>query len=150
MPTTIDQLQIEVETKSEKAEQGLKKLQATLQRLNKVAQSSGLDVTCKRLEKIASINFSNLSPLSKIAQATKPLQDVNKKIQNMTDSVAKMPSDLGMTVDVGGISDWRVDRIGFSSVPFPLFTVTITACACSTDFTRHISESAPLVFGLTV
>lgn len=126
MPTTIDQLQIEVETKSEKAEQGLKKLQATLQRLNKVAQSSGLDVTCKRLEKIASINFSNLSPLSKIAQATKPLQDVNKKIQNMTDSVAKMPSDLGMTVDVGGISDTVSDfnnvKQAFLDVPNELST----------------------------
>lgn len=126
MPTNIDQLQIEVETKSEKAEQGLKKLQATLQRLNKVAQSSGLDVTCKRLEKIASINFSNLSPLSKIAQATKPLQDVNKKIQNMTDSVAKMPSDLGMTVDVGGISDTVSDfnnvKQAFSDIPNELST----------------------------
>lgn len=105
MPTNIDQLQIEVETKSEKAEQGLKKLQATLQRLNKVAQSSGLDVTCKRLEKIASINFSNLSPLSKIAQATKHLQNVSDKIQNLTDSVVKMPSDFGMSIDIGGIED---------------------------------------------
>lgn len=105
MPTNIDQLQIEVETKSEKAEQGLKKLQATLQRLNKVAQSSGLDVTCKRLEKIASINFSNLSPLSKISQATKPLQNVSDKIQNLTDSVVKMPSDFGMSIDIGGIED---------------------------------------------
>ena len=105
MPTTIDQLQIEVETKSEKAEQGLRKLQATLQKLNKIAQSSGLDVTCKQLEKIASINFSNLSPLSKIAQVTKPLQDVSDKIQNITDSVVKMPSDFGMSMDIGGIED---------------------------------------------
>lgn len=105
MPTTIDQLQIEVETKSEKAQQGLSKLKSTLQSLNKIAQSSGLDVTCKKLEKISSLDFSNLSSLSKISQATKPLQDMNDKIQSVTDSFAKMPNDLGMSVDVGGISD---------------------------------------------
>lgn len=62
-------------------------------------------MTCKRLEKIASINFSNLSPLSKISQATKPLQNVSDKIQNLTDSVVKMPSDFGMSIDIGGIED---------------------------------------------
>lgn len=121
MPTTIDQLQIEVETKSEKAQQGLSKLKSTLQSLNKIAQSSGLDVTCKKLEKISSLDFSNLSALSKISQATKSLQDMGDKMQGITESFSKMPSDIGMSVDAGGISDTVTDlqnvRQAISDVP---------------------------------
>lgn len=105
MPTTIDQLQIEIETKSEKANQGLNKLKSTLQSLNKVAQASGLDVTCKRLEKIASMDFSNLSALTNLAKATKPLQDMNERIRSVTDSAAKLPKNIGMSIDTSGISD---------------------------------------------
>ncbi len=121
MPTTIDQLQIEVETKSEKAQQGLSKLKSTLQSLNKIAQSSGLDVTCKKLEKISSLDFSNLSALSKFSQATKSLQDMGDKMQGITDSFSKVPSDIGMSVNAGGISDTVTDlqnvRQAMSDVP---------------------------------
>lgn len=105
MPTTIDQLQIEIETKSEKAEQGLNKLKSTLQSLNKVAQSAGLDATCKKLEKISSLDFSNLSSFSKIAQATKPLQDMQENLQSFTDSAARMQDGIGVSLDTNGISD---------------------------------------------
>lgn len=105
MPTTIDQLQIEIETKSEKANQGLNKLKSTLQSLNKVAQASGLDITCKRLEKIASMDFSNLSALTNLAKTTKPLQDMNERIRSVTDSAAKLPKNIGMSIDTSVISD---------------------------------------------
>lgn len=105
MPTTIDQLQIEVETKSEKANQGLNKLKSTLQSLNKVAQSSGLDVTCKRMEKIASMDFSNLSALSSLAKATKPLRDMNENLKSVADSATRLPKDLGISIDTSRISD---------------------------------------------
>lgn len=51
MGTTIDQLQIEIETKSDGAEKKLKSLKSTLEALDKSAKSSGLDSTCKKLEK---------------------------------------------------------------------------------------------------
>lgn len=105
MPTTIDQLQIEIEAKSEGANKSLNKLKQTLESINKAAKSSGLDTTCKRLEKIASLDFSNLSSLTNLSKATEPMRKANERIQELAssmDAVNKMPKELSMDLDVPG------------------------------------------------
>ena len=105
MPTTIDQLQIEIEAKSEGANKSLNKLKQTLESINKAAKSSGLDTTCKRLEKIASLDFSNLSSLTNLSKATEPMRKANERMQELAssmDAVNKMPKELSMNLDVPG------------------------------------------------
>lgn len=105
MPTTIDQLQIEIEAKSEGANKSLNKLKQTLESINKAAKSSGLDTTCKRLEKIASLDFSNLSSLTNLSKATEPMRKANERMQELAssmDAVNKMPKELSMDLEVPG------------------------------------------------
>ena len=52
MSMTIDQLQIEVETNSEGAVKGLEKVKTTLQTIDKISKSSGLDTVYKKLKAI--------------------------------------------------------------------------------------------------
>lgn len=104
MGTTIDQLQIEIETKSDGAEKKLKSLKSTLEALDKSAKSSGLDSTCKKLEKIASLSFSNLAPLEKLSKTTEPISDMSDRIADVTSAINDIPSQIGTTIDTGGIS----------------------------------------------
>ena len=104
MGTTIDQLQIEIETKSDGAEKKLKSLKSTLEALDKSAKSSGLDSTCKKLEKIASLSFSNLAPLEKLSKTTEPISDMSDRIAEVTSAINDIPSQIGTTIDTGGIS----------------------------------------------
>lgn len=104
MGTTIDQLQIEIETKSDGAEKKLKSLKSTLEALDKSAKSSGLDSTCKKLEKIASLSFSNLAPLEKLSKTTEPISDMSERIADVTSAINNIPSQIGTTIDTGGIS----------------------------------------------
>lgn len=104
MGTTIDQLQIEIEAQSDGAEKKLKSLKSTLEALNKSAKSSGLDSTCKKLEKIASLSFSNLDPLKKISKTTEPISDMSDRIADVTSAINDIPSQIGTTIDTGGIS----------------------------------------------
>lgn len=104
MGTTIDQLQIEIEAQSGGAEKKLKSLKSTLEALDKSAKSSGLDSTCKKLEKIASLSFSNLDPLKKISKTTEPISDMSDRIADVTSAINDIPSQIGTTIDTGGIS----------------------------------------------
>ena len=104
MGTTIDQLQIEIETKSDGAEKKLRSLKSTLEALDKSAKSSGLDSTCKKLEKIASLSFSNLAPLEKLSKTTEPISDMSDRIAEVTSAINDIPSQIGTTIDTGGIS----------------------------------------------
>lgn len=104
MGTTIDQLQIEIEAQSGGAEKKLKSLKSTLEALNESAKSSGLDSTCKKLEKIASLSFSNLDPLKKISETTEPISDMSDRIADVTSAINDIPSQIGTTIDTGGIS----------------------------------------------
>ena len=104
MGTTIDQLQIEIETKSDGAEKKLKSLKSTLEALDKSAKSSGLDSTCRKLEKIASLSFSNLAPLEKLLKTTEPISDMSDRIAEVTSAINDIPSQIGTTIDTGGIS----------------------------------------------
>ena len=104
MGTTIDQLQIEIEAQSDGAEKKLKSLKSTLEALNKSAKSSGLDSTCKKLEKIASLSFSNLAPLEKLSKTTEPISDMSDRIADVTSAINDIPSQIGTTIDTGGIS----------------------------------------------
>lgn len=105
MGTTIDQLEIEVVTQSDKASKGLEKLEETLTKIKKISESSGLDKVCAKLEKIASLNFSNLAPLEKLSKTTGSLGEMSDKIKDVTSAIGDVPSEIGTTVDVGGISD---------------------------------------------
>ena len=105
MGTTIDQLEIEVVTQSDKASKGLDKLKETLTGIKKISESSGLDKVCAKLEKIASLNFSNLVPLEKLSKTTGSLGEMSDKIKDVTSAIGDVPSEIGTTVDVGGISD---------------------------------------------
>lgn len=105
MGTTIDQLEIEVVTQSDKASKGLDKLKETLTGIKKISESSGLDKVCAKLEKIASLNFSNLAPLEKLSKTTGSLGEMSDKIKDVTSAICDVPSEIGTTVDVGGISD---------------------------------------------
>ena len=105
MGTTIDQLEIEVVTQSDKASKGLDKLKETLTGIKKISESSGLDKVCAKLEKIASLNFSNLAPLEKLSKTTGSLGEMSDKIKDVTSAIGDVPSEIGTTVDVGGISD---------------------------------------------
>lgn len=105
MGTTIDQLEIEVVTQSDKASNGLDKLKETLTGIKKISESSGLDKVCAKLEKIASLNFSNLVPLEKLSKTTGSLGEMSDKIKDVTSAIGDVPSEIGTTVDVGGISD---------------------------------------------
>ncbi|MBE7091741.1 MAG: hypothetical protein E7365_00965 [Clostridiales bacterium] len=105
MGTTIDQLEIEVVTQSDKASKGLDKLKETLTGIKKISKSSGLDKVCAKLEKIASLNFSNLAPLEKLSKTTGSLGEMSDKIKDVTSAIGDVPSEIGTTVDVGGISD---------------------------------------------
>lgn len=104
MGTTIDQLQIEIEAQSGGAEKKLKSLKSTLEALDKSAKSSGLDSTCKKLEKIASLSFSNLDPLKKLSKTTEPISDMSDRIADVTSAINDIPSQIGTTIDTGGIS----------------------------------------------
>lgn len=105
MGTMIDQLEIEVVTQSDKASKGLEKLEETLTKIKKISESSGLDKVCAKLEKIASLNFSNLAPLEKLSKTTGSLGEMSDKIKDVTSAIGDVPSEIGTTVDVGGISD---------------------------------------------
>ena len=105
MGTTIDQLEIEVVTQSDKASKGLDKLKETLTGIKKISESSGLDKVCAKLEKITSLNFSNLAPLEKLSKTTGSLGEMSDKIKDVTSAIGDVPSEIGTTVDVGGISD---------------------------------------------
>ncbi len=105
MGTTIDQLEIEVVTQSDKASKGLDKLKETLTGIKKISESSGLDKVCAKLEKIASLNFSNLAPLEKLSKTTGSLGEMSDKLKDVTSAIGDVPNEIGTTVDVGGISD---------------------------------------------
>lgn len=110
MGTNIDQLQIEIETKSEGAERRVNKLTSALERLDKVSKNSGLDKTVKRLEKIASLKFSNLNSLNKVKNSTASMKTVKARVKNVTPAISSTPAEIKPNVDSGGISD-TVDKI---------------------------------------
>lgn len=110
MGTTIDQLQIEIETKSEKAERRVNALTSSLERLNKISKNSGLDKTVKKLEKIASLKFSNLNSLNKVKNTTASMKTVKARVKNVTPAISAVPDVIKTTVDSGGISD-TVEKI---------------------------------------
>lgn len=105
MPTTIDELQIEVEASASKADENLKGLTSTLEKLDKASKSSGLDKTFEKLNKIASLNFGNLSALNKLSNATRPMNDVSSKVKEVTAPITQSPTQVGTTIDTSGIAD---------------------------------------------
>lgn len=116
MPTTIDQLQIEVETQSEGAIKNLNKLKSTLKSIDKVTKSSGLDKLTKKLKEISSINFSNLNQLNSLGKAANTIERVNKKVDNLTSSITEVPTSIDVTADTGGVVDAISDISEMSDV----------------------------------
>lgn len=95
MPTNIDQLQIEVTTKSNDAVIGLKELKKILQSVNRVAKSSGLDDLTTKLEKISKINFSNLKQLNGLGNTLKQVNRLTKDVKDLSDKMSKIPAPSG-------------------------------------------------------
>ena len=105
MPTNIDQLQIEVETKSEGAIRGLNKVKSVLKTLDKISKSSGLDTVCEKLEKISTINFSNLNQLNALGNTLQQVEKLSNKVDALTSSISKVPDTIDVTADTGGVAD---------------------------------------------
>lgn len=103
MPTNIDQLQIEVETKSEGAIQGLKGLKEALVAIENASKSNGLDTMLTKLEKISKLNFDNLKALKNVGN----ISGGNTK----SDSGSTPTTPITVVPDTGGIDD-AVDDIG--------------------------------------
>lgn len=102
MPTNIDQLQIEIETKSEGAIRGLTKLKESLRAVDDLGKSTGLDDVYKKLKKIASVNFSNLNQLNAMS---KNFGKVSENVKDLTSSISQIPDTIGITPDTGGMGD---------------------------------------------
>ena len=102
MPMNIDQLQIEIETKSEGAIRGLTKLKESLRAVDALGKSTGLDNVYKKLKKIASVNFSNLNQLNTMG---KNFGKVSKNVKDLTSSISQIPDNIGITTDTGSIRD---------------------------------------------
>lgn len=105
MPTNIDQLQIEVETKSEGAIRGLNKVKSVLKTLDKISKSSGLDTVCEKLEKISTINFNNLNQLNALGNTLQQVEKLSNKVDALTSSISKVPDTIDVTADTGGVVD---------------------------------------------
>lgn len=115
MSTTIDQLQIEVEASASKADETLQGLEKTLLRIDKASKSSGLDKTFEKLNKIASLNFGNLSALNKLSNSTEPLSDMSSKVKEVTAPISQVPTQVGTTIDSSGIADTISEIEGVTS-----------------------------------
>ena len=109
MSMTIDQLQIEVETNSEGAVKGLEKVKTTLQTIDKISKSSGLDTVYKKLKAISGLNFNNLKQLNKLGDTLKSVNDLTKKVDSLTSAVSKVPDTVGLTADSSEIVDATSD-----------------------------------------
>ena len=105
MPTTIDQLQIEIETTSDGAVKGLGKVKSMLQNIDKLAHSSGLTTVYQKLKDISNLNFSNLDKLNKLGDTLKRLDAVEKKVNSLASSINNVPDSIGTTADIVGASD---------------------------------------------
>lgn len=105
MSTTIDQLQIEIESNSEGAVKGLSKLKSTLKAIDKIAKSSGLDTVTKKLKEISAINFSNLNSLNALGNTLNRVEELGKKVDNLTSSLSDVPDSIDITADTGGVAD---------------------------------------------
>lgn len=116
MPTTIDQLQIEVETQSEGAIKGLGKLKSTLEKIDKISKSSGLDKVCKKLKEISSMNFSNLNSLNALGDTINRVEELGRKVDNLASSITEVPTSIDVTADTGGVVDAISDISEMSDV----------------------------------
>lgn len=87
MPTTIDELQIEVEASASKADEKINSLTKSLEKLDKICKSSGLDKVAKKLEKIAKLNLQS----SNVSNTLKKVGENNKKV---TDSLSSATNNI--------------------------------------------------------
>lgn len=113
MSTTIDKLQIEIESNSDGAIKGLSKLKSTLKSLDKISKSSGLDKVCQKLKEISSINFSNLNSLNNLGDSTRKVEELSKRVDKLASAMSDVPDTIDVDTDTGGISDAinDVDRV---------------------------------------
>lgn len=102
---TIDQLQIEVETKADGAIQGLKKLKSTLKSLDKLGTSNGLDKVCDKLQRIANIRFDNLNKLNALGDTMRRVEQLSKKVDNLSSSLSDVPNSVDVGVDASGMTE---------------------------------------------
>lgn len=110
MPTTIDELQIEVEASASKADEKINSLTKSLEKLDKICKTSGLDKVAKKLEKIAKLNLQS----SNVSNTLNKVGDNNKKV---TDSLSSATNNINtpqistsakITEDVIPIPETRV------------------------------------------
>ena len=99
MSTTIDRLQIEIESSSKSATEGLERLKSTLKSLDKISKSSGLDNVCTKLKKISAINFSNLKPLSRLGDSTHGIGKLCSKVGKLSASLGAFPKSVDVNTN---------------------------------------------------
>lgn len=137
--TTIDQLQIEVETKAEGAVKGLKSLKTALQSVDKIAKSNGLDTVCQKLEKISGLDFSNLNQLNALGNTLRQVEQLSKKVDALSSSLSNGSSTMEANVDTGNIDD-ATHKVGeFSNAMQQTGGVT-TATSGASRFSRVMGK----------
>lgn len=104
MPTNIDQLQIEVETKSEGAIAGLKDLKKVLQSLNRIGKSSGLDDLSVKLEKISKIRFNNLKQLNALGHTLNQVNKLTKDVKDLSSKMSDIPTNVDVSANTGDMA----------------------------------------------
>ena len=117
---TIENLQIEVQTTSEKAASSLEKLASVLQKIEAYGNSSGLDKLYQKLKKIASLDFSksgvkseginsNIDKMSrsgaKTEKAAKTLGKIENQLQNTASDFSRLAKQNTVNTSADPIND---------------------------------------------
>ena len=105
MPTNIDQLQIEIETKSDGAVKGLRELKKALNSLKQLGKSTELDDLATKLEKISKIRFDNLKQINKLGETFKQVNRLTKDVKDLSAKMSNIPSAIGSGADTSAIGD---------------------------------------------
>ena len=108
MATNIDQLQIEVATKSDGAVKGLQELKKALSSLKRLGKSTELDDLATKLEKISNIRFDNLKQLNRLGDTLKQVKRLTKDVGDLKKKMSNIPDTISVGADTGSI----VDAIG--------------------------------------
>lgn len=104
MPTNIDQLQIEISTKSEGAVKGLNELKKALFSLKRLGKSPELDDLATKLEKISKIRFDNLKQINMLGETFKQVKRLTRDVKDLSNKMSNIPDTISVGADTGSIN----------------------------------------------
>lgn len=101
----IDQLQIEISTKSEDAVKGLTDLKKALFSLKRLGKSTELDDLATKLEKISKIRFDNLKQINKLGETFKQVNRLTREVKDLSKKMSNIPDTLDVGAKSSGLAD---------------------------------------------